>query len=52
MRVVSNFPLISDHDERFLTAKQERILIDHCLYDVLQIGTHRFETKHVSELDG
>lgn len=27
--------LLSDHDECFLAAEQERILIDHCLHNVL-----------------
>lgn len=50
--VTSNFLLISDHNECLLTAEQERILIDHCLHNVFQVGTHRFEAQHVGELDG
>lgn len=33
-RVKSNVHLISDHNERLLTAKQEWILINHRLHDV------------------
>lgn len=48
----SGVPLFSDHNESLLAAEQERILIDHRLYDVLQVGPHRFEAQHVGEFDG
>jgi hypothetical protein len=51
-RVDLEISLISDHDECLLAAKQEWILIDHRLDNVLQVGAHRFEAEHVSELDG
>lgn len=38
--VATSVPLISDHNESLLAAEKERILIDHGLYDVFQVGAH------------
>lgn len=40
-----------DHDKGFFAAKQERILIDHGLHNVFEVGTQLFEMAHVGELD-
>lgn len=40
-----------DHDKRLFAAKQERILIDHGLNDIFEVGTQLFEMAHVRELN-
>lgn len=45
--ISSTHPLASHHNESLLPAEQERVLVDHGLHDVLEVGPRHLEAAHV-----
>lgn len=43
--------LSSDHDEGLPPTEEERVLVDHGLHDVLEVGPRHLKPAHVRELD-
>lgn len=50
-RLVRMVHIGSDHYKSFFAAKQERVLINHGLNDVFQVGPKLLKVAHVSEFD-
>lgn len=50
MRVALLALIDLDHHDLFLSAKEEPVLIDHGLDDVLQVGSHGLKLAEVTEL--